>query len=418
MRILLYGINFPPELTGIGKYTGEMSTWLAAHGHEVRVITAPPYYPEWKVGAGYSQWRYTFEHCYGVGVWRAPLWVPFRPGGAKRLLHLVSFAVSSLPLLLRHLFWRPDVVWMVAPALFCAPGAWLTARLAGSLCWLHIQDFEVDAAFEMGLLKGARLRALALGIERWLLRRFDRVSSISHRMIDHLHRKGLVESDVVWFPNWVNTESIRPLAAKVGAGGTAQVTGNSYRAELQIAPDAIVALYSGNMGDKHGLEILGQAAALTIGRKNLVWVFCGEGIGRANLEQRCAGLANVRFLPLQPVERLNELLNLADVHLLPQRADVADLVMPSKLTGMLASGRPVIATALPSTQVASVCEQCGLVVPPGDSDAFAKAVLTLADDAAFRLNLGKKARAYAEYHFGHKAILSRFESELQSLIKS
>ena len=418
MRILIYGINYSPELTGIGKYTGEMAAWLASHGHEVRVVTAPPYYPDWKVGAGYSPWRYTVEQGDGVGVWRAPLWVPFRPGGAKRLLHLASFAVSSLPLLFRHLFWPPHVVLVVAPALFCAPGAWLAARLAGSRCWLHIQDFEVDAAFEMGMLKGARLRSFALGIERWLLRRFDRVSSISHRMIEHLHGKGVAEKDVVWFPNWVNTEAIHPLAAKAGAGATALMVANRYRAELQIAPNAIVALYSGNMGDKQGLEILSQAAALTIGPKDLVWVFCGEGVGRANLERGSAGLANVRFLPLQPVERLNELLNLADIHLLPQRADVADLVMPSKLTGMLASGSPVIATALPGTQVASVCEQCGLVVPPGDAEAFAKAVLTLADDAAFRLNLGVKARAYAEYHFGHEAILSRFETELKSLIKS
>lgn len=418
MKILLYGMNFSPELTGIGKYTSEMAVWLAACGHEVRVISAPPYYPDWKLGAGYSPWQYIVEQRDGVDVWRAPLWVPFRPGGAKRLLHLVSFAVSSLPLLFRHLFWRPDVVWVVAPALFCAPGAWLTARLAGARCWLHIQDFEVDAAFEMGMLKGRRLRSFALGTERWLFRRFDRVSSISPRMIKHLHGKGVAEKDVVWFPNWVNTVVIRPLTAKVDASVTAMVTANGYRAALQNSPNAIVALYSGNMGDKQGLEILSQAATLTKSRKNLVWVFCGEGVGRANLERGCAGLANVRFLPLQPVERLNELLNLADIHLLPQRADVADLVMPSKLTGMLASGRPVIATALPGTEVASVCEQCGLVVPPGDSEAFAQAVLSLADDAAFRVNLGVKARAYAEFHFGHNAILSRFESELQLLIKS
>lgn len=418
MKILLYGINFYPEMTGIGKYTSEMAVWLASRGYDVRIITAPPYYPYWKVDMGYSAWRYSVEQHCGIIVWRAPLWVPLLPRGVKRLIHLASFAISSLPLLFRHLFWRPDVIWVVAPALFCAPGAWLTARLAGSRCWLHIQDFEVDAAFEMGMLKGGWLRAFALGIERWLLRRFDRVSSISRRMIEHLHRKGIAEKDVVWFPNWVNTEAIRPLSVKDSASGTARKGGNSYRAELQIAPESIVALYSGNMGDKQGLEILTQSATLTIGRKDLVWVFCGEGVGRGNLERGCTGLANVRFLPLQPAERLNELLNLADIHLLPQRADVADLVMPSKLTGMLATGRPVIATALPGTQVASVCEQCGLVVPTAEARAFADAVLSLADDAAFRLNLGVKARAYAEFHFGHEAILSRFESELQLLIKS
>ena len=85
MKLLVYGINFAPELTGIGKYTGEMAQWLAAAGHEVRVITAPPYYPAWKVGAGYSGRWWRREAWQGVDVWRCPLWVPQRPGGAKRL---------------------------------------------------------------------------------------------------------------------------------------------------------------------------------------------------------------------------------------------------------------------------------------------------------------------------------------------
>jgi colanic acid biosynthesis glycosyl transferase WcaI len=149
-----------------------------------------------------------------------------------------------------------------------------------------------------------------------------------------------------------------------------------------------------------------------------VWVFCGDGVGRGDLERACVGLPNVRFLELQPVERLGELLGMADIHLLPQRADAADLVMPSKLTGMLASGRPVIATALPGTQVAEVVEQCGLVVPPGDAEALVDAVLSLADDAPGRATLGARARAYAEANLERDAILSRFESELRSLITS
>ncbi|RYF30619.1 MAG: colanic acid biosynthesis glycosyltransferase WcaI, partial [Cytophagaceae bacterium] len=97
MKILLHGINFAPELTGIGKYTGEMAAWLAARGHDVHVVTAPPYYPAWAVGAGYTGNTWRLETWNNVAVWRCPLWVPPRPGGAKRLLHLASFALSSLP---------------------------------------------------------------------------------------------------------------------------------------------------------------------------------------------------------------------------------------------------------------------------------------------------------------------------------
>ena len=221
MRILIYGINFSPELTGIGKYTGEMAAWLAARGHEVRVVTAPPYYPDWQVWTGFSGWRYQLADEAGgsLRVVRCPLWVPARPSGLTRLLHLASFALSSLPVLLWQWRWRPAVVFAVAPPLFCAPGAWLAARLAGGKAWLHIQDYEVDAAFDLGLLKGARLRRMALAGERWLLRRFDRVSTISRRMLALAQAKGVAAGCLVLFPNWVDVLAIRPTAANVGAPG-------------------------------------------------------------------------------------------------------------------------------------------------------------------------------------------------------
>ena len=108
MRLLIYGINYAPELTGVGKYTAEMAETLAALGHEVRVVTAYPYYPAWKVEAGFSPWRYENESIRGVKVWRCPLWVLNRPSGLKRVLHLASFAISSLPLSLwQGASWRP-----------------------------------------------------------------------------------------------------------------------------------------------------------------------------------------------------------------------------------------------------------------------------------------------------------------------
>ena len=158
MKILIYGIHSAPALTGIGKYSAEMAEWLAARGHEVSVVTAPPYDPQWEVQPGYRAGRYAQETRRGVTVRRAPLWVPARPGGLKRLVHLASFALSSLPSLLRAAAGRPDIILVVEPALFCAPAAWLAARLCGARAWLHIQDYEVDAAFELGLLKGAGLR--------------------------------------------------------------------------------------------------------------------------------------------------------------------------------------------------------------------------------------------------------------------
>lgn len=403
-RILIYGINFPPEQIGVGKYTGEMVAWLSGRGDELRVVTAPPYYPEWRVRDGYTGSGFRVEQWQGLKVWRCPIWVPGSPTGLKRILHLLSFALSSAPVMVRQVFWRPDFVWVVVPSLMCAPVAWLTARLSGARVWLHVQDLEVDAAFELGILRRAWVRALALRVERWLLRRFDRISTISARMAETLIGKGVPAARVGVMENWVNLDTIAPMKGPI-----------ALRSELGLAAETCVVLYSGNMAEKQGLEIVVEAARLLHERDQITFILSGEGPARANLVQLAAGLPNIRFLALQPAERLNELLNLADIHLLPQRAEVADLVMPSKLTNMLASGRPVVATAAPGTQVDEAVRRCGIVVRPGDVNAFAAAIELLAESPSRRSELGRRARDYAESNWGRDEILARFENELFAL---
>nr|WP_180127361.1 glycosyltransferase WbuB [Rhodoferax sp. BLA1] len=417
MKILLYGINFSPELTGIGKYTGEMAAWLVSHGHEVRVVTAPPYYPAWAVSVGYSARTWSTEKTMGVDVWRCPLWVPAKPGGASRLVHLASFALSSVPVMLRQIFWRPDVVWVVEPALFCAPCAVVVARLSGAKAWLHIQDFEVDAAFSMGLLRGKRIREVVERCESWLMRRFDVVSTISSRMLDLLLAKGVPARHTFLAPNWVDIAAIRPKTKYVGD--------NPYRVLLGLPTDCVVALYSGNMGGKQGLEILAEVARLHAtdlaksDSRPLVFVFCGDGAGKSALQLACTGLINVFFLPLQPLDRLNDLLVMADIHLLPQRADAADLVMPSKLTGILASGKPVIATAHAGTELSRVVAgsgpdtQCGLVVQPENAAAMLAAIKVLLNDEVLRNRLGVAARAYAEQYLHIDMVLTKLAQHMQ-----
>ncbi|WP_180123815.1 glycosyltransferase WbuB [Acinetobacter sp. YH12097] len=409
MKILFYGINFAPELTGIGKYTGEMAQWFAEQGHEVRVITAPPYYPAWKVSEGYQN-AYVTEQWNGVTVYRTPLWVPAQPSGVKRLVHLASFALSSLPTLFKQWSWKPDVVWTVEPALMCAPATVAFAKMNGAKSWLHVQDYEVNAAFDMGLIKAKWLRGFVEACERWLMRCFDRVSSISGQMLKLARGKGMDEKQIISFPNWVDISAIQPLKDV-----------SPYRKELQISEDKIVALYSGNMGGKQGLEILAKAARIIAEQKNenIQFVFCGNGAGRAELEQACMDLNNVMFLDLQPFERLGELLGLADIHLLPQRADAADLVMPSKLTGMLASGKSVIATADAETELGHVITQgakCGLIVEPENGQVFAQAILELSYDAERRKSYGQNGRYYAEHHLSKSQILMNFERELFKVI--
>ncbi len=401
MRILIYSANFAPEPTGIGKYSGEMAEWLALQGHAVRVIAAPPYYPSWKVDRAFAWPPYQRARWRGVDVWRAPMWVPQSPRGVARVLHLLSFALTSFPVLLRQIVWRPDLIVTVAPAFVCAPATLLVGAACGAETWLHLQDFELDLAFELGLLKGEFLRRIALRVERWLLRRFDRVSSISSRMIERLLSKGVEVSRVRYFPNWVDTSKIKP-----------SLSGAAYRAQLGLAEDAVVVLFSGSMGGKQGLTVIPKAASLLLNKNQIVFVVCGDGVMKPELVRSAQNLPNVHFLPLQPVDRLGELLAMADIHLLPQSIGAADLVLPSKLSGMLASGRPVIAACGAQTELASVVSKCGVVIKPEDPSDLAHALSQLADDPQARAELARRARAYAEAHFQREAILSRIFGNL------
>lgn len=397
MKLLLIAINYWPELTGIGKYTGEMGEWLAQRDVEVRVVTAPPYYPAWRVAPNYSAWRYHREQVAGVTVWRCPLWVPARANGLKRILHLASFACSALPVTLWQAWrWRPDIVFVVEPPVFCAPATLLAARIAGAQAWLHIQDFEVDAAFELGILRSGWLQRRVLAAERWLLGRFDRVSTISARMMDRLTTKGVAVARQMLFPNWVELDRIVPSAWV-----------SPLRREWGLMDSDVVILYSGNMGEKQGIEILVEAARLLQKITNIHFLLCGDGVARARLERFADGLSNIRFKPLQATDRLNDLLNLADIHVLPQRSDAADLVLPSKLTNMMASGRPVVATASAGTQVADLVQDCGIVVVPGDAAALAAALAALATDTDRRRSLGAAARALAERLWDKNRLLTQ-----------
>ncbi|WP_306796865.1 glycosyltransferase WbuB [Rhodopirellula halodulae] len=487
MKILLHGLNFSPEEIGIGKYSGEMVAELAAAGHEVVVVTTPPYYPRWKIGDGYSGMAYRREELRAASyeqldeeklvasgdplvegnavdppsshsqlatrnldlasrnsrlatgrpttVIRCPLWVPGKVTGLKRVIHLASFGLSSIPVVLwKAISFRPDVVLTVEPAAMCMPTTWIASRLCGAKCWLHVQDFEVDAAFELGILKQPILKRMVLSVEAFLMRRFDRVSSISPNMLLKLVQKGVDEKRVVSFPNWVDCDAMKPLLwpgevseGKGSALRTKQVATegsvsersarermDALRSEFLIPAEKVVALYAGNIGSKQGLELIVEAAK-NAANSSLHYVICGTGASYDCLAEACHPLTNVQMLPVQPFEKFNDLMNCADIHLLPQKAGAADLVMPSKLTGMLATGRPVVACASQGTQIADVTSGRGMVVEPDDAVAFQMAIEKLAEDPALRVTLGKAAREYAVEHLSQESILGQFMEDLADL---
>lgn len=402
MKILLYGINYSPELTGIGKYSGEMAAWLAAQGHEVRVVTAPPYYPDWKVWQGFSTWRFNKRQEAGVTVIRCPLYVPAKPTAIKRLLHLASFSLTSALALFAQLRWKPELVILVVPTLFCAPQALAVAKLTGAKSVLHIQDYEVDALFGLSIAKGERLKRLAFAIERAVLRAFDRVSTISSGMLQRAAEKGVAKEQLRFFPNWSETARFHNVPRDP-----------QLLRRLGVDPDKRVLLYSGNIGEKQGLESVIEAAQRLAQRPELVFLVVGEGAGKARLlamsQQR--GLNNVVFAPLQPYEDLPALLASADCHLVIQKRGAADAVLPSKLTNILAVGGNALITADPETSLGLLCAEypgIATLIEPESVDALVSGierVLTMPVPNTI-------ATGYACEYLDKDQILTRFLSEI------
>jgi colanic acid biosynthesis glycosyl transferase WcaI len=365
-KVLIYCMNYSPEITGVGRYTGEIGEHLGECGVSVTVITSPPHYPEWRVDKPYTNRRYTVEEQKNVRVVRCPLLLRENIRGVWRLIAPFSFALTSAPAAMwQAIRMRPDIIICVEPTLFVAPIALLLAKLCSARSVLYVQDLEVDAAFGVGHIADKRwLRYLGKSLECGVLHFFDKIITISERMSGRLCEKGVPAWRIAVVRNWVDLDEIYPLGKP-----------SLYRETLNYSEDDFVVLYSGSIGAKQGLGVLLDAARQLATEPEIKFVIAGEGPAKNQLENTSRDLQNVRFLPLQPYDKLNEFLNLANLHALTQMAGAADLVVPSKIGGMLASGKRVLITTNADTEIADFVGQNVIMSPPGDPDALAAAIL-------------------------------------------
>lgn len=409
MRILIYGLNYSPELTGIGKYTGEFVDRLSTQNHDCHVITTPPYYPTWKIGKGFSPFWFTIEKKKNQVIFRCPLWVPQKPKTISRLLHLLSFTISSFPILMSQLVWKPDVIVCIAPSFFCAPQAILFSKLARSKSWLHFQDFEICAMFGTGMLSSMqKLNNMAHSVQSFFTRRFNKVSTISHTMCNSAEKRNVSIDPIIFFPNWVDINFITP-----------HTNSNTFRKKWGIDDKTKVVLYSGNLGKKQGLELIIKSAGLLTNEKRILFVIVGDGAHRSALENMVVsqGLKNIKFYPLQPYELLPDLLKLADIHLIIQKKGSGDSFLPSKLTSILSVGGHFIVTAEKGTELYHIVKThpgIGMLIPPENPELLASSIITLLTNNTDSYN--PVARTYAKTNLSKEAVLSRFENELNQLL--
>lgn len=397
LRVVLAGINYRPEVTGIAPYNTQLAEHLAGQGHTVSVLTTPPWYPQWKVDAAYSHRRpFTVERINGVKVIRSPLVLPGRRQTAyRRILFDSSFAATSL---LASLASGPaDVVVSVSPPLQLGATSWLYARARRARLVTHLQDIVPDAAVSTGMMRAGRAVAISRRLERFVYRHSDVITVISGGFRDNLIAKGVPADKVIVLPNWIDTSSfgLRPDP--------------SIRAALGAPDGEMLVLHTGNMGAKQGLEVVVDAAA-QLGGEDITITLIGDGQSRPSLEERAARTANrhLKFLGLQ--DNLPATLAAADVLVLSQRAQVTDSAAPSKLLSYMASGKPIVATVNDSSEAAQLIRAagCGVVVPPERPDRLAEALRELRRHPERHAALGAAGRRHVAAHFDRAAILDQW----------
>ena len=406
-QVLLIGGNFSPELTGIGKYNGEMIDMLANLGYDCTVVTSFPYYPHWKVQVPYTKTCGWFKKeikissgpgSHSIKIFRCPHYIPEKPTGLKRIISDFIFCFSAFLKIFQLLFLKKiDYVIVVAPPFQLGLLGVMYKKIKGAKFFYHIQDLQIDAARDFNLIKSEFVIITLFSIEKFILKRADIVSSISEGMIKKIERKH--QREIVFFPNWVDTGLLYPLPDR-----------EKLKSKFGFNESDKIVLYSGAIGEKQGLEAILDAAKAFRGRPGLKFVICGSGPYKEQLQEQkeLQKLDNVVFLSLQPFELLNAFLNMADIHLVLQKSNAADLVMPSKLTAILSIGGVAVITASKGSSLHDVVyeHKMGILTDPENTALLIEAVeLALhSDNQSIRQN----ARSYAKQFLSIDEIFRKF----------
>ena len=408
MRILIYSYNYAPEPIGIAPLITELAEGLVKRGHEVRVVTGMPNYPERQIYEGYRGKLYLTEKMNGVAVQRSYVWIRPEPSLIDRLLLEVTFVLTSFVHALKGK--HPDVILLTAPPLPVSVPAALLAWIHRTPVVLNLQDILPEAAVHVGLLKNPKLIRLFEVLEKFAYRTATKITVIADGFVDNLLNKGVPKDKIEYIPNWVDVNFIRPLPKE----------NNEFRATHQLS-DKFVVLYSGNIALTQGLETVISAAVHLLHIPDIAIVIVGEEHALERLQQyrdTCKA-TNVTLLPLQRRAKLPEMLAAADIGLVVQKSNVISFNMPSKIPLLLASGRAIVASVPATGTAARAIQQSGsgIIIPPEDPAALAATIEELYYNPDKVKQLGEKSRQYAVENYTFEQALDRYEKLFAAIVK-
>ncbi|MEA2447018.1 MAG: colanic acid biosynthesis glycosyl transferase WcaI [Actinomycetota bacterium] len=404
MKIVVVPPHFEPDVAPTGVVFTRVVEELARRGHEIDVVTSLPWYRNHKVEDGYEGHLVRHEDTPWGRITRIhPFPTADKMNIPRRALSFAGFSALAAGVGMRG--GRADAVIGVSPPLTLGLTGWAIARARGARFVFNLQDIFPDVAIELGALRSGRVIAVTRRLESLCYRLSDAITVLSDDLKQNLVTKGVDPAKVHVIPNFVDTEEISPRERD-----------NSYREEYGLTGKTVV-MYAGNIGLSQAFDSVLDAASALAYEEDLVFVINGQGAQRAALENKARGMANVKFVDMQPANRLPEVLAAGDIHLIPLKKGLANSSVPSKTYSILAAGRPFVASVDEGTEIARVAERSGggIAVAPEDSEALAKALRRLLDQPDETRRMGEEGRAYVEGWASPAAVAESYSRLLEDL---
>lgn len=399
MNLVMLVPHFAPDVAPTGVVITRVVEELALRGHRMHVYSSYPWYREHRVEEPFAGRIVRHEDVPWGRITRVdPFPVADKSNILKRGLSFARF--SAIVTYLARRGPQVDGVLAMSPPLTLGLAGRAVARSRRAPFVFNVQDVFPDIAVELGVLTDPRLVRAAGRVERYCYERADAITVLSDDLQANVQAKTSHPERVRVIPNFVDTETVRPLPRE-----------NDYRKEFGLEGKTVV-MYAGNVGLSQSLEMVVDVAAALAYEEDLMFVINGQGAARAQLEARAGGLSNVRFVDMQPSARVPEVLAAADIHLVPLKRGLGRSSVPSKIYSILAAGRPVIASVDEGSEIARLIERsgAGLAAAPDDAEAMTKALRRMLDASDEAQAMGEAGRRFVEAWASPGAVAEAYES--------
>ena len=414
MKILVIQQHFYPEVAATGQLLLDLCEGLVKAGYKVKVITGNPTEIPQEIQRRNILRK---ENYKGIEIFRLKNTTFNKYRMTGRVLNYLSFHF----LIFFHVLFceRPDLVFVLSTPPFISFSGLMLKMFKRSKVIYNVQDLFPDLAVQLGKLKNKPFIGFLKKLSKLIVRKADKVvvvgEYIEKRIREELLRETSTDTHVVTIHNWADGDKIKVLRE--------DEENNFLKREWRLE-EKFVVLYSGNIGYLHEFDTIISTAEYFAkeGPREIVFVFVGEGIKKSYIEEKVKekGLYNILFFPYQSREMLTYSLGLADVSLVTLEKGFEGMVVPSKIYGILASGKPVIAIIGEESEITEIIRRgkCGEIIKIGDFKALSNAITNYYKNPQKCNEEGMNGRKYFEKNFERKIATEKYIRVIEEVLRS